>query len=114
MTTTTPTGRDDDAETMAKAGRRTRRTRPASRAVLTTRRPTTPRWSPSRSVVDDNDDHARRSGRRCGEDGKGGAPDLPDAPGVPCSADDATADDAAMVAVVVDEVARHMTHIERQ
>ncbi len=74
--------------------------------------PPPPRSSPTAPVVDDDDDHARRSLRRCGDDGEGGAPDPPDTPGVPRSADDATADNAAMVAVAVDDVTRHMTHIE--
>jgi hypothetical protein len=65
-------------------------------------------------VLDDDDDHARRSLRRCGDDGEGMAPNPPDAPGVPRSADAAMADNAAMVAVAVDNVTRHMMHIERR
>jgi hypothetical protein len=49
--TTTPTNRYDDADMTAKVGHRTRRTRPASRAVPAMRRPTTPRWFPSRSTT---------------------------------------------------------------
>jgi len=53
--------------------------------------PPPPRSLPMAPVVDDDDDHARRSLRRCGDNGEGG-----------------------VVAVAVDDVPRHMTHIERQ
>jgi hypothetical protein len=39
--------------------------------------------------------------------------DPPDAPSIPHSANDVMADDAAMVAVAVDDATRRMTHIER-